>query len=112
MGTAEWFLPRVTPAVALQEPGPREALPADLTAVSQAVGQHVHGQGGHAHVQLVADMAGTSRVSGQSLVRLLVAGQVGAGGEILTTLNTLKPCAFRLVQPCSPIVVKKGVLCE
>ena len=40
------------PEVALEQPGPGEGLPAQLTPVVEAVREHVHGQGRHAHVVL------------------------------------------------------------
>ena len=43
--------------MSLQKPGSRESLPTRVTLVVEAVGEHVHGEGGHAHVHLAADPA-------------------------------------------------------
>ena len=42
--------------MALEKPGPGEGLATNVALVLEAVGEDVHGQGRHAHVQLVADV--------------------------------------------------------
>lgn len=54
MGAAEGLLSRVGPHVTLEQPRPAEGLPADVTGVFEVMGQHVHGQGRHTHVDFVA----------------------------------------------------------
>ena len=56
----------------------------------KVVSEDVHLQGGGADVHLVTDVAGLGGLCGESFVSLLVAGQVGAGGEILPALLTLE----------------------
>ena len=58
--------------MSLQKPGSRESLPTRVTLVVEAVGEDVHGEGGHAHVHLTADPALLSRARGQAQVRLFV----------------------------------------
>ena len=87
VSTPKGLLPGVTPGVSLQQPGPGESLATNCAGVGQAVGQHVHGQGGHAHVQLVTDVASLRCLRGHEPVCLLVSGQVGAGGELFSTLG-------------------------
>ena len=79
----------MTSLVSMKKPGSREALAADVAGVGEAVGEHVHRQGGHAHVELVADVARLRRLRGELAVGLLVARKIGAGGEMLSTLSTL-----------------------
>ena len=76
----------VGPQVALQQPGPGESFPTELTLVVEVVGEDVHLEGRGAHVHLVADVARLGRLRGQLLVGLLVPGEVGAGGEVLAAL--------------------------
>ena len=88
MGASERFLPRVTPLVSVEKPGSREALATDVAGMGEAVGEHVHRQGRHAHVELVADVARLRRLQGELAMGLLVSGQVGAGGKMFSTLCT------------------------
>ena len=60
------------PQVSLQKPGSREGFPTRVTLVVEAVGEHVHREGGHADVHLAADAALLSRARGQAQVRLFV----------------------------------------
>lgn len=41
--------------MALEQPGTAEGLVADIALVFEVVRKHVHGQGGHADVDLAAD---------------------------------------------------------
>ena len=72
MGASERLLPRVTSLVSMKKPGSREALATDVAGMGEAVGEHVHREGGHADVHLAADAALLSRARGQAQVRLFV----------------------------------------
>ena len=48
----------------------------------------VHGKGGHADIELVADVARLGVVGGEGLVGLSVPRKVGSGGKELPTLWT------------------------
>ena len=72
MSTPKRFLPRVTSHVPLQKPWTGEALSTDLALVSEGVGEHMHVQGWHAHVQLVADVASLGSLWRKLPVGLLV----------------------------------------
>ena len=74
--------------MALQQPGPGESFPTELTLVVEVVGQDVHGQGGHADVHLVTDMALLSIIRVQAPVCLSVSGEVTAGGVMFPTVST------------------------
>ena len=56
----------------------------------EVVSEDVHLEGGRADVHLVTDVAGLGCFCRESLVSLLVAGEVGARGEVLPTLFTLE----------------------
>jgi len=88
VGAAVGLVPRVAPHVALQQPGPRESLSTDITLVVEVMGEHVHAEGGHADVHLVADLAllGVPRV--ERPVGLSVSGQVGRCRVVLPTFGT------------------------
>ena len=73
--------------MSLEQPGPRERLAAHLTLVAQVVREHVHRQGRHAHVHLVADGALFSICRIEGAVGLPMAGEVAAGGVVLPTLR-------------------------
>ena len=62
---------------------------ADPAFVAVCVGEHVHVQGGNTHIHLVANVAALCVLFTHGQVGLLVSGQVGAGGEVLTTLIAL-----------------------
>ena len=81
-GAGEGFLSCVDPDVVCEEPGPGEGLVAVVALEVPVVGLHVHCQGGHGGVVLVADRAVTSLLS----VDLPVSGEVAAGGEVLATV--------------------------
>ena len=104
VSTPERFLSRVTSHVPLQEPWTGEALSTDLALVSEGVGEHMHGQGWHAHVQLVADVASLGSLWRELPVGLLVPGQVGAGGKVLATLQALMFAVLTAVPFCSTII--------
>ena len=82
------FVSGVTSHVALQQPRPGESLSTDITLVVEVVGEHMHAEGRHADVHLVADVAllGVPRVEGA--VCLPVAGQVARSSVVLSTLRT------------------------
>ena len=84
MSAGVGLLSSVDPDVVGEEPGPGECLGAVGTLVVPVVGLHVHGQGGHACVELVANCATSSLLS----VDLPVSGQVAAGGKLLPTVLT------------------------
>ena len=77
------LLPGVDSDVVGEQPGAGEGLLADVALVVPVVGLHVHGQGGHACVELVANCATSSLLS----VDLPVSGEVTAGGEVLATVR-------------------------
>ena len=58
--------------MSLQKPGSGEGFPTRVTLVVEAVGEHVHREGGHADVHLAADAALLRRACGQAQVRLFV----------------------------------------
>ena len=99
----------MTPLVSVEKPRPREALAADVAGVGEAVGEHVHRQGRHAHVELVADVAGLRRLRGELAVGLLVSRQVGAGGKMLSTLGTLVLLSSTTRQPRPSVGLVEGV---
>ena len=76
------LLPGVDSDVVGEQPGAGEGLLADVALVVPVVGLHVHGQGGHARVELVANCA----VLAIFCVDLPVSGQVAAGGKLLPTV--------------------------
>ena len=104
VSTPERFLPGVTSHVPLQKPWTGEPLSTDLALVSEGVGEHMHGQGWHAHVQLVADVASLGSLWRELPVGLLVPGQVGAGGKVLATLQALMFAVLTAVPFCSTII--------
>ena len=83
LAAAERFLPGVGSHVSLQQPGPGEAFAAHITLVAEVVGENVHGQGGRAHVHLLADGARLGVLGGQRLVGLLVSGKVAPSCKCL-----------------------------
>ena len=112
MGTSKRLLPRVTPLVSVEQPGSREALAADVTGVGEAVGEHVHRQGWHAHVELVADVAGLRCLRRELAVGLLVSRQVGAGGKMLSTLRTLMDTFLLALEAGATVIEEQGVFGE
>ncbi len=80
---------RVRPQMPLQQPWPGEGLPTYVTLVIQVVGEDVHRESRHGNIHLSADVAlfGISRI--QAPVGLLVSGQVGTGGVVLSTFAAL-----------------------
>ena len=69
---AEGFLASVEARVVLQQPGAREGLGTNFAFEVANVGLEVHGQGWHAHVQLVADVASLGSLWRKLPVGLLV----------------------------------------
>ena len=78
------LLPRVYSDVVCEQPGAGESLLADVALVVPHVGLHVHGQGGHARVELATLLAALPSVG----VDLAVARQVAARGEHLAAVRT------------------------
>ena len=76
------LLPGVDSDVVGEQPGAGEGLLADVALVVPVVGLHVHSQGGHACVELVANCA----VLASFCVDLPVSGEVAAGGKLLPTV--------------------------
>ena len=112
MSASEGLLPRVTSLVSVEQPGSREALAADVAGVGEVVGEHVHGQGRHAHVELLADVARLGCLRGELAVGLLVSGQVGAGGKVLSALSTLVLLSPTAGQPRSSVRLVERVHSE
>ena len=102
----------MTSLVSMEKPRSREALAADVAGVGEAVGEHVHRQGRHAHVELVADVARLRRLRGELAVGLLVSRQVGAGGKMLSTLGTLMDTFLLALEAGATIVEEQGVFGE
>ena len=102
----------MTSLVSVEQPGSREALATDVAGVGEAVGEHVHRQGRHAHVELVADVARLRCLWGELAVGLLVSRQVGAGGKMLSTLGTLMDTLLVALEAGSTIVEEQGVFGE
>ena len=92
--------------MSLQKPGPRERLATRVALVIEAVGEHVHGEGGHADVHLAADPALLGCARGEAQMSLFVPKertvqrkslmkqnvlprQIAAGGVVLATLCAL-----------------------
>ena len=92
----------VLPEMSLEEPGPGEGLPAELAAVVQAVREHVHGEGRHAHVVLEADGALARAPRVQGAVGLLVPRQVAARRVVFPAFRT------RVFGPLAAAAVKRG----
>ena len=78
------LLPSVYSDVVGEQPGAGEGLLADVALVAPHVGLHVHGQGRHARVELVAHAAAPPLPG----VDLSVTGEVTAGGKHLAAVVT------------------------
>ena len=76
------------------------------------MGEHVHRQGRHAHVELVADVARLRCLRGELAVGLLVSRQVGAGGKVLSALQTFMGAFLLTLEARSTIVEEQGVFGE
>ena len=72
----------------LQQPWPREGLAADVALVVEVVGEHVHAEGRHAHVHLVADLALLRVPRVERPVGLAVSGQVRGCCIVLPAFGT------------------------
>ena len=112
MSASEGLLPRVTSLVSVEQPGSREALAADVAGVGEVVGEHVHGQGRHAHVELLADVARLGCLRGELAVGLLVSRQVGARGKVLSTLQTFMDAFLLTLEARSTVVEEQGIFGE
>ena len=112
MSASEGLLPRVTSLVSVEQPGSREALAADVAGVGEVVGEHVHGQGRHAHVELLADVARLGCLRGELAVGLLVSRQVGARGKVLSTFQTFMDAFLLTLEARSTIVEEQGIFGE
>ena len=58
--------------MAFKQPGSGESFPTCVTLVVEAVCEHVHAQGGHAHVHLATNSTLLCRAGGEAEVGLLV----------------------------------------
>lgn len=70
----------------LEEPRPAEGLAAHVALVLEVVGEDVHGQRGHRHVDFVTGGTLAGHLAVQAAVRLLVSAEVGGGGVRLAAL--------------------------
>ena len=84
MRTRIGFLSSVDSDVVGEEPGSGECLLTNIALVVPGVSLHVHGQGWHAGVELVTNIA----VFASICVDLSVSGEVAAGGKLLATVWT------------------------
>ena len=75
--------------MSFQKPGPRERLATRVTLVVEAVGKHVHGEGGHADVHLAADPALLGCARGEAQVSLFVPKERAAQRKYLIKHNVL-----------------------
>ena len=112
MSASEGLLPGVTSLVSVEQPGSGEALATNVAGVGEAMGEYMHRQGRHAHVELVADVARLRCLWGEHAVGLLVSRQVGAGGKMLSTLGTLVETFLMALEAGSTIVEEQGVFGE
>jgi len=88
MGATVGLVPCVAPHVPLQQPRPREGFAADVALVVEVVGEHVHAEGRHAHVHLVADLAFLRVPRVERPVSLAVSGQVRGSCIVLPAFGT------------------------
>lgn len=86
VSAGKWFLPSVRPHVTLQEPRPAESFATHLALVLHVMGQHVHGQSRHRHINFVAGRTFPGLLAVQTSVSLLVPTQIGGCGVRLATL--------------------------
>lgn len=75
--------------VPLQQPRPGEALAAIVALAALIVGPHMHAEGGHADVDLVAVRAPSGLLIAQRPVRLSVSSQIWRGRVLLAAVRTL-----------------------
>ena len=97
--------------MALQQPGTGEGFATHIALVLVGVGQHVHVEGGHADIHLVADVAGLGVLLAHGQVGLLVSAEVGAGGKVFAALLTsvFARVVFASIDLGSAIIVQHGV---
>ena len=81
------FVAGVGAQVALEQPGPREGLPAHVALVVEVVCEDVHGEGRHGDIHLATDVALLGIGGVKAPVGLLVPREVGAGGVVLSALG-------------------------
>jgi len=93
------FFTGVDSKVALEQPGPGEALSADVTLARQRVGPDVHLQCRQRRVALVAELAGKVLLDLVGRVHLLVLDVTGLGGEPLLALRAEVGLLGRLGRP-------------
>ena len=97
----------------LEQPGPGESFATKFTLVIEVVGEDVHGEGRHADVHLAADVALLRVGRVEAAVSLPVAGEVAAGGVVLTTLGAgvlwLALLDHNLLLLRSTVTCKKGL---
>ena len=96
------------PQVTLQEPGPGESFPTELTLVVEVVGEDVHAERRHADVHLVADLALFSIVGVQAPVGLSVPGEVAAGGVVFAAVSTAVLGSLTLLPALLTPTVRNG----
>ena len=120
--------------MAFKQPGSGESFPTCVTLVVEAVCEHVHAQGGHAHVHLATNSTLLGRARGEAQVGLLVSvgielpnkdridtpglthppGQVAAGGVVLPALCALVLGLVHVVQTgrvlAAPVAGEEGLV--
>ena len=101
MRTRIGFLSSVDSDVVGEEPGSGECLLTNIALVVPGVSLHVHGQGWHAGVELVTNIAVSSLVS----VDLSVSCQVTSGCKLFTTISaTLHLARHRSIQTVAGVL--------
>lgn len=70
----------------LKEPRSAEGLAAHIAFVLEVMGEDVHGQRRHGHVDFIAGGTLAGHLAVQAAVRLLVSAEVGGGGVRLAAL--------------------------
>lgn len=84
MGASVRLLTRVRPQMALQQPRPGEGFVANVAFVAEVMGEEMHGERRHGHVDLVAMRALLSALGVQVPMSLLVAREIGGCGVRFT----------------------------
>lgn len=99
VGAGKGLFPRVWPHMTLKEPRPAEGLAAHVALVLEVVGEDVHGQRRHGHVDFITGGTLAGHLAVQAAVRLLVSAEVGGGGVRLAAL-----VAGMARRACSPLL--------
>lgn len=86
MGAGKWFFSCMRSHVPLQKPWPAEGFATHMTFVLEVMGENMHGQRRHGHVDLVAGGTFACHLAVEATVSLLVSAQIGGGGVGLSTL--------------------------